>query len=89
MTISRIRFLSKTLTDLYAIRQKIVKNIFEGIVYNALVVKKSCKNIKKVFLKINGKQSIKLKSSSIKSINFFKQLAVPFKIYSDLESVSK
>ena len=89
MTISRIRFLSKILTDLYAIRQKIVKNIFEGIVYNALVVKKSCKNIKKVFLKINGKQSIKLKSSSIKSINFFKQSAVPFKIYSDLESVSK
>ena len=89
MTISRIRFLSKILTDLYAIRQKIVKNIFEGIVYNALVVKKSCKNIKKVFLKINGKQSIKLKSSSIKSIHFFKQLAVPFKIYSDLESVSK
>ena len=44
---------------------------------------------KKVFLKINGKQSIKLKSGSIKFKKFFKQLAVPFKIYADFESIFK
>ena len=44
---------------------------------------------KKVCLKINGKQSIKLKSGSIKFKNYFKQLAVPFKIYTDFESVLK
>ena len=39
--------ISKTLTDLCAIRQKIkTKNTFIDIVYNVLVVKKSCKSIK-------------------------------------------
>ena len=36
-------------------------------------------------LKINSKQSVKLKSGSIKSGNHFKQLAVPFKIYVGFE----
>ena len=40
-------------------------------------------------LKINGKQSIKLKSGSIKFKNHFKQLAVLFKIYADFESLLK
>ena len=41
-------------------------------------------------MKINGKQhSIKLKSSLIKFKNYFKQLAVLFKIYADFESVLK
>ena len=35
---------------------------------------------KKVCFKINGKQSIKFRSGSIKLKNNFKQLAVPFKI---------
>ena len=38
---------------------------------------------KKSFLKINGKQNLKLKSGSIKSKNHFKQLVVPLKIYAD------
>ena len=42
---------------------------------------------KKVCLKINGKQSIKFRSGSIKFKNNFKQLAVPFKIYSNFECV--
>ena len=33
--------------DLYAIRQKVIKNPFGDIFGNVLVVKKSCKNIKK------------------------------------------
>ena len=36
-------------------------------------------------LKINGEQTVKLKSGSIKYENHFKQLAVPFKIYADFE----
>ena len=36
-------------------------------------------------LKINGKQSVKLKSGSIKFKNNFKQIAAPFKIYADFE----
>ena len=44
---------------------------------------------KKVCLKINGKQSIKLRSGSIKFKNYSKQLAAPFKIYADFESVLK
>ena len=34
---------------------------------------------------INGKQSVKLRSDSIKLKNQFKQLAVPFKIYADFK----
>ena len=44
---------------------------------------------KETCLKINGKQTLKLKSGSIKFKNYFKQLAVPFKIYADFESVLK
>ena len=36
-------------------------------------------------LKINGKQTVKLGSGSIKFKNHFKQLGVPFKIYADFE----
>ena len=38
---------------------------------------------------INGKQSVKLKSSLISFKNFFKQLPVPFKIYADFECLLK
>ena len=38
---------------------------------------------------INGKQTVKLKSGSIKFKNHFKQLAVPFKIYADFKSLLK
>ena len=34
-------------------------------------------------LEINGKQSVKLESGSIKFKNYFKQTAVPFKSYDD------
>ena len=48
--ISRIISISKISRDLCAIRQKIkTKNTFADIVYNALVVKISCKNIKSLF----------------------------------------
>ena len=44
---------------------------------------------KNVYLKINGKQSVKLRNGSIKFRKYFKQLAVTFKIYADFESVLK
>ena len=44
---------------------------------------------KKICLKINGKQSVKLKSDTIKFKNHFKQLSVPFKVYADFESILK
>ena len=44
---------------------------------------------KENYLIINGKQSVKLRSGSIKFKNYFKQLAEPFKIYADFESLFK
>ena len=38
---------------------------------------------------INGKQSVQLKSDSIRFKNYFKQLAVSFKIYADFECLLK
>ena len=49
----------------------------------------SFKNIKKFCLKINGKQSVKLRSDSVKFKNHFKQLVAPFKIYADFKSALK
>ena len=40
-------------------------------------------------LVINGKQSVKLKSGTIKFKNYFKQLPVPFKTYADFECIFK
>ena len=40
---------------------------------------------RKICLEINGKQSVKLESGSIKFKNYFKEIAVPFKIYADTE----
>ena len=41
------------------------------------------KKHKETCLKINGKQTVKLRSSSNKFKNHFRHLAVPFKIYAD------
>ena len=51
-------------------------------------MKKSWNN-KKVCLKINIKQSVKLRSDLTKFKNYFKKLAVSFSIYSDFESVER
>ena len=71
--------ISKILIDLCVIKQKI-KNFCRCCL--------QCFSSKKVLIEhktncliINGKQTVKLKSGSIKFKNYFKQLAVPFKIY--------
>ena len=53
----------------------------------------SCEKVlqehKETFLKINDKQSVKLRGESINFKNFFEQLAVPFKNYADFEYLLK
>ena len=44
---------------------------------------------KETCLKINGKQTVKSRSGSVKFKNYFKELAVPFKIYADFESLKE
>ena len=49
----------------------------------------SCKNVlaehKKVYLSINGAQSVRLEKGTIEFKNYFKQILIPFKIYADFE----
>ena len=40
-------------------------------------------------MKINGEQTVKLKSGSVQFKNHFKRLAAPFKIYADFEFLFK
>ena len=47
--------------------------------------KKVMEEHNEVRLKINGEQIVKLRSSLAKFKNYFKQLALPFKIYADFE----
>ena len=44
---------------------------------------------KEVCLSINGTESVKLEKGAIKFKNAFKQIQVPFKIYSDFECILK
>ena len=61
MKISCVLSISRLLIDLCVIRQKIrIKNTFADMFYYVL------QEYKKVCLKINGKQSVKLRSGSIK-----------------------
>ena len=51
--------------------------------------KNGLEEYKGLCLKINGEQTVKLRSGSLKFKNYFKQLAVPFKIYPDFECIVK
>ena len=48
-----------------------------------------CFSSEKVLMEDKGKQRVKLESGTIKFKNYFKQIAVPFKIYTDFESLFK
>ena len=90
MKISRITSISRILIDLCAIRQKIrIKTHFCKYCLACFSSEKVLQEHKKVCLKINGKQSIKLRNGSIKFKNYFKQLALLFKKYADFEFVLK
>ena len=43
----------------------------------------------KVYLSINGAQSVRLEKATIKFRSYFKQIPVPFKIYANFESNQK
>ena len=49
----------------------------------------NCKNVlskhKEVCLSINGAHSVRLEKGTIEFKNYFKQMLVPFKIYTDFE----
>ena len=90
MIIGHIMSTSKILIDLYAIRGNIkIKPFLQILLAMFQLCKCLGKKHKKVCLKINGKQSVKLRSCLIKFKNHFKQLAAPFKIDADFESVLK
>ena len=92
-------YTSKILRDLsFRIQKTETKITFAKVV---LVVKMYCQNIKcfssknlltehkEVCSSINGAQFVKLEKRTIKFKNTFKQMQVPFKIYSDFEFVLK
>ena len=78
--------ISKILIGLCVITQYEQKMLLQ-ILFTIFSSKKVLQKNKKVCLKINRKQSMKLRGSPIKFKNYFKQLAVPFKIHADFESV--
>ena len=63
---------------------KIKKNTFADTIYN-FCYEKALAEHRGICLKINGKQSVKLRSGSNKFQKYFKQLAVSCKIYADFE----
>ena len=72
----------KTLTGLCIIKQSLkVKNTFSS--------EKGLVEHKEACLNINGKQTVKLRSGSIKFKNYYKQISVLFKIYADFECIVK
>ena len=92
MNISYFVSISKILTDLCPIKQKIrIENTCSSSVYNALVVKKKHekKKHKWTCFKINGKETVIFKRGSTKFKKYLKQLSAPLKIYADVESLLK
>ena len=86
MRISCVMPVSRILISLCVIRQKIrIKITIADIVLRRFSREKVLMEHKEVCLKLNGKQNAKLRSGSIKFQYYFKQLAVPFKIYADFE----
>ena len=77
--------ISKILTDLCFIKQRIkTKSTFERVVSSVLVVKMLTEHKKGCF-SINGAQSVGFEKETIKFKNYFKQIPLPFKIYPDFE----
>ena len=90
MKINHTMCISGILADLCVIKQKIkIKNILANVAYNVLAVKKILIKHKENYVIKNGKQSVKLKSGSIGFKNYFKKLAVPFKLHADFECFLK
>ena len=90
MKTSHIMPISKILIGLCTIRQKIItKKHFCRSYLQCFSSEKVLIEYKETSLGTNGKQSIKLKSGSMKFKNYLKQLAAPSKISADFESLLK
>ena len=82
--------MSNILTDLCAIKQKNRnKKYFCKCCLQCFSSENVLKEHEQNCLVINGKQSVKLKSSSISFKNYFKQLPLPFKAYANSECLLK
>ena len=80
---SPIMCTSKILTNLCFTKQKMkTKNTFAKVVHSALVAKMYWQSIKKLVRALMVHNRVK---GTIKFKNYFKQIAVPFKIYADFE----
>ena len=83
--ISRMMSVSKTLTDLCVIRQSVkIKKHFSKYCLQCFSSEGVLAEHKETCLKINREETLKLRGS-IKLKNLFKQLAVPFKIYTEFQ----
>ena len=81
---SPIMCTSKILTNLCFTKQKMkTKNTFAKVVHSALVAKMYWQSIKKLVRALMVHNRVK---GTIKFKNYFKQIAVPFKIYADFVS---
>ena len=90
MSANLIMCISKILTDLCLIKQKVrQKKYFCKCYLHCFSSEEILIEHKTDCLVINGKQSVKLKIGTIKFKNYFKQLPVPFKIYTDFECILK
>ena len=78
---------SKILTNLCLIKQKTkTKKTFGSIVSSVLAVKEFWQN-NKICSKINGKQTVKLKSGFTEFKNYSSQIPASFKISADFECI--
>ena len=87
MKIKHAISISKILKDLCLIRQKIKH--FCRYCLQCFSSKMVLMKHKKICLEVNGKQNLKLESGTIKFKSYSKEIAVPFKIYADFESLLK
>ena len=82
--------ISKILADLCAMTQGAkIKKHFSKYCLRCFSSESVLVEHKETCLKINAKQSLKLRSRSIKFKDYFKQLAVQFKIYAYFECNEK
>ena len=87
MKTSHITCISKILTDLCFVKQKIkTKNTFAKSGLQCFSSKYILTEHKELCLRINGSQSVRLEKGTMDYKNYFKQLSVPFKVYADFKS---
>ena len=90
MKINHAMSVPKILTDLCSIRQNIkLKKHFCRYCSQCFSSERVLIEHKDICLEIHGKQSVIVQSGTIEFKNYFKQKAVPFKIYADFESFFK